>query len=433
MSTLWCILIGVCSGVFLLGVYAAQTAGRRTEAQSSRITILLVLAAAMAVRLVLAAMTQGHPTDINCFSCWAGHAAVDLGSFYSGDYFADYPPGYIYILWLVGKTQLLLGVQYPSPEFMVLLKLPAILADVAVAWLLYGLARRSGWTAPAALAALYAFNPAVILDSAAWGQVDAVLILPLVAGVILLEKRPAASGAVFALALLIKPQALILVPLPLLWLGVRLLRARNRPALRDAAVFFAAGLAVFILGVLPFTLSYGPAWAVGKYTGTLASYPYASLNAFNLLALVGGNGVETGEHLWFLPYKTWAVILVGLALAMAAVVAWRAQDSSFIWYVPVLLVAAVFVLSTKMHERYLLPVLPLALALFAITRDRWALWLFAGFSVTQLFNIADVLALSYQNCYYVPPDSPLLIAISAANVLLLAMTITIGVRRYVLH
>jgi len=226
----WWVLASVCCGLFLFGTWlAAASASRLESGESDGWKLPLLLAGALLIRVALAATTKGYAADITTFSAWAAHAADGLTSFYSPGYFADYPPGYIYVLWLVGKLRLLLGLGFDTPAFLVLLKLPASLADTATVWLLYRLARRH-WSgnAPAAVAALYAFNPAVILDSAVWGQVDSVLTLFILLGVFFLERHPASSAVSFTMALLIKPQALIFAPLPLLWFAGRLLRRERQ-------------------------------------------------------------------------------------------------------------------------------------------------------------------------------------------------------------
>ena len=426
------VLTAVFCVIFLCGVYAAQRLFRRDTAPTGRKWLFIVLAGGLLVRLALSATTSGHPIDINTFSAWAGHAAEGLTSFYSPGYFADYPPGYIYVLWIIGKLRLLLGLDFGEPAFLLLLKLPAVLADMATAWVIYGIARRH-WSgnAPLAFAGLYAFNPAVILDSAIWGQVDSVLTLFIVLGVFLLAKQSAWSAAAFALALLVKPQALIFAPVPILWFAVRLMRERRPAVLIDLLAFASAGLVVFGLGVLPFAIQHGTGWVIDKYIATMASYPYASFNAFNLFALAGGNGAEMTERFLLLSYSTWGTILLILSLAFAILVALRAKDSSSLWYISLFLSASVFMLSVKMHERYLFPAMALALGFFIVSRDRWVLWVFAGFSATQLLNIAPVLALSHQGVYLVPPRNPLLLAVSLANVVLWAILLILGYFRYV--
>ncbi len=216
--------VACCAGVALSACAAARQCGRQ-ELQPrpiSRLWLIGVLLAGLLVRLILAATTTGHPVDTQTFGAWAGHAAENLGGFYSPDYFADYPPGYVYVLWAIGELRQLLGLGFGSPGFLLLLKLPAILADTVAAWLIYRLcARHITQAAGVAIAALYAFNPAVILNSAIWGQVDGVLTLLVLAALLLLEHRPALSAACFAAALLVKPQALIFAPAPLLWFASR--------------------------------------------------------------------------------------------------------------------------------------------------------------------------------------------------------------------
>ncbi len=432
MTGEWWIITSLCCGLFLLGTWmaAGRAAREKTETPVGGKLILLLIGAGL-LRVMLAATTRGYAADIGTFSAWAAHAADGLTSFYSPGYFADYPPGYIYILWLVGKLRLVLGIDFDTPVFLVLLKLPAILADIATAGILFRLGRRywSG-TASLILAALYAFNPAVVLDSAVWGQVDSVLTLPILLGVILLEKNPAGAGAAFATALLIKPQALIFAPLPILWFGIRFLR-RERHAAADLLMFGGTAIAIFCLIILPFAVNESPGWIIAKYGGTLASYPYATFNAFNLFALTGGNLAPTAERLLFLPYAAWGNIFIVLIVVFTTVVALSGRDSTRFWYMPLFLSASVFVLSAKMHERYLFPALVLALAFYIITRERWGLLLFAGFSATQFLNAVEVLALSHREIYAVPRLDPLLLSVSLANVLLLLLLVRVGYRRYV--
>lgn len=381
------------------------------------------------IRIVLAVWFKGHSIDIGTFSAWAGHAAEGLLGFYSPGYFADYPPGYIYVLWGIGKLRAWLELGWESKAFLTLLKLPAILADLATAWVFYraAIGRLGGWW-PLAIAAAYALNPAVIADSAVWGQVDGVFTLFVLLGVLWLERRPGASGAAFAVALLVKPQALIFGPVPLLWFADRLFRQRQGGALRELMAFAGAGTAAFTLGVLPFAAQDGPAWVIGKYASTLASYPYASLNACNFFALVGGNAVELSQNLLFLSFKTWGIVFLAAIVAFSAWIAWRRGAPSRFVYLAAFLPASVFVWSTKMHERYLFPALAMLLAFYLLSRDRRALWLLAGFSATLCANIVQVFELSLDKIYYIDGANPLLLATSAANVLLWVLLAWMGCR-----
>ncbi|HEX9024302.1 MAG TPA: hypothetical protein VF799_10720, partial [Geobacteraceae bacterium] len=308
--------------------------------------------------------------------------------------------------------------------------LPAMLSDIAVSWLLFRLGERYGNRALAlAAVALYAFNPAVILNSAVWGQVDGILTLFILLGVSLLETNPAGSAVSFALALLIKPQALIFAPLPILWFAVRLVR-RERNCAGDLLLFAGAALTVFSLAVLPFAINHSPGWIITKYSDTLASYPFASLNAFNLFALTGANMAPAGEPFLFLSYSAWGYAFICLIVIFVTVVAFKGKALDRFLYIPLFLSAAVFVLSAKMHERYLFPALALLLLFHLASRERHRLLLFAGFSATQYLNALAVLALSHKEIYFVPRLDPLLLLVSLANVLLFILLARIGYRRY---
>ncbi|HEX9022312.1 MAG TPA: hypothetical protein VF799_00580, partial [Geobacteraceae bacterium] len=130
MTGQWWWLALLFCGVIIGGTWlAAQWASRNEAVETGREKLYPLLGGALLLRLALAATTKGYGPDIGTFSAWAGHAAEGLFSFYSPGYFADYPPGYIYVLWLIGKIRVILGIDFGSPAFLLLLKLPAMLSD----------------------------------------------------------------------------------------------------------------------------------------------------------------------------------------------------------------------------------------------------------------------------------------------------------------
>ena len=135
---------------------------------------------------ILIAPHFGFSIDLNFFRTWARELhEVGPHRFYSTDHTADYPPGYLYILWLLGSIS-------ATPGYL-LLKLPAILADLGLAWIGGTFAER---LAPGSLkerlpvravvAAVVLFNPAVVALSAGWGQVDSVPVFFVLASLLLL-------------------------------------------------------------------------------------------------------------------------------------------------------------------------------------------------------------------------------------------------------
>ena len=180
----------------------------------------LVLGVGLVLRVVLAFVVfpgQGLASDLGLFESWAlSLAQVGPGSFYESARMANYPPGYMYVLWAVGLAgQAISGIAGVPAERVVdlLLKVPVILADLAVAVLLYRAGRRwFGEGRGILAAALYLLIPVTWYDSAIWGQVDAAVALVMIAAIILLIEgwtEPAAALAV--LSVLVKPQGLVVL------------------------------------------------------------------------------------------------------------------------------------------------------------------------------------------------------------------------------
>ena len=176
----------------------------------------VVLASALALRLALALVTEGYPYDMSCFVAWGDKlAAQGPAAFYSEGYFADYPPGYLWVLGLVGAVRAALGIAYESRWTYLLLALVPSVCDCVSAALVYAVARRGtvGRQMALALAAFTAFDPLLLFDTAVWKQIDGAFTLPLLLCFLLLEQRRYLPAAVwFGLALAIKPQALLFGP-----------------------------------------------------------------------------------------------------------------------------------------------------------------------------------------------------------------------------
>ena len=78
---------------------------RSTGTQGAVGAVLLVLALGLALRLIIAQMApgSGFSVDLSAFRFWMENLAADgLNGFYQRDFFHDYTPGYLYVLWLMG-------------------------------------------------------------------------------------------------------------------------------------------------------------------------------------------------------------------------------------------------------------------------------------------------------------------------------------------
>ena len=407
-----------------------------------------LMAVALAVRIVLAVKVPGYSVDINCFTAWSLRMAErGPAGFYAPDYFCDYPPGYMLLLWPCG---LLLNAVKSAGASLLVVKIMPIMCDMAGALVLFGYARkRLGDAAAALVAGLYVFSPAVLVNGAAWGQADSVLALLLMLTALAAIRRDwRAALPLFVASVLVKPQALLFAPVGGVWLLVRLLEKQERPdRMRQwKSVGTGLGLAVVVAAaiIVPFSVQQSPLWLIDLYGETLSSYAYATLNTANLYYLIGANWTDLAAHvptalplvtalaamsggLWLLlsgeklslrsrprstslgalclllalyqfgltffggSYSAYGYGMTAFAFLLAAVCLACDRKAAALPFYLALSLILIYVLGVKVHERYLLPALPLLLLAYVLTRDRRLLALCVGFSITTFINTAIVL------------------------------------------
>jgi hypothetical protein len=386
-------------------------ASDRSNGEATAIPALaILLLGALALRFIIAYVLfpgSGFETDIGAFTSWSNTLVQHgPGGFYARAGFADYLPGYLYVLWLVGLLgQGLATILQAAPAAVTggLLKLPAMAADIAIGWLLFRLARRWIGDRPGAermaliVAALYLFNPVTWYDSALWGQVDSVgALIALVAVALLIEGHSEGASAATVLAALIKPQfGVVLLPiLGAVLLRRHLLRPGSGPPMAGGPALLrrwaaqevgawrllssaAAGAAVLFVVITPFDLDI---FKLAKVIGTAgATYPWLSVNAYNPWALVGSGGAQgmafAGLGRWAsdtvpllggLPGVIIGTLLLASGFLLGVGQLLRRADRRSILLAAAYLSLAFFLLPTRVHERYLFPIfvfLPL-LALF---------------------------------------------------------------------
>ncbi|MGO4345977.1 phospholipid carrier-dependent glycosyltransferase [Paenibacillus sp. MCAF9] len=430
-SVLPLILFGALFTLFFALIYKKLFRDRSwlDEKQHLHKTILVfVFLGALILRLWIAVSSSGYANDIALFMAWADQAAKQgLSGFYHSGMFVDYPPGYIYILYVLGLIKDMLSLDSGSNAAMLLFKLPAILADLAAAYFIVQIGKKkAGYSIALGLALLFLFNPAIIVDSAAWGQVDSIFALALVMAIHgLVENKIERASVLFAVAALIKPQAFIFMPVLLLWFVYR----KDWKKISVSAFY---GFTTFILLALPFFWgNSGLSGLIKLYSGTLSSYPYATLNAFNFYALSDANWKPITDTWLLFSFKTWGNIFIFAAVAISAFFALLKRDnesSKRSYFIAMVLIVVVFMGVTKMHERYLFPVMLLGIFAFIQSLDRRMLMVYFGFSLTSFINIAYVL--DYSKVSTNVPFNGIVLLCSLANVGLMLYLLYIGYDNY---
>jgi hypothetical protein len=369
-----------------------------------------LLAAGVALRIWLAFVAfprQGFEGDLNLHTDWL----MVLARFGPGGFYANtkdvLPPGFVWMLWpfaLVGQLIETSARVSIADSAWALVKLPALIADVLIAILLFRVVSRwANGRAGLLAAGLFLFIPVTWYESALWGQIDATGTLLVLGALIALDLgwSEASFGAAVAAAL-VKPQfgvALIVIALAL--------AARHVDhELRRLAVAFVVGGLVALAVLLPSDLEtrapgdlrdvpvVGDVAGLVTIVGQQASKDRVLVaNAFTPWALVGpkplpvsGIAHWTDDTLPVLGDVT--AFTVGVALVAAgfllggALVLLRPDRPTTHLIAVTFLTVGLFLLPTRVHERYIYPVFAVAAPLAAVS------WLWRGWYVLVGFATA---------------------------------------------
>lgn len=362
----------------------------------------VVLVLGLAARLALS-LHDGHLSDTRLFHSWMRALVEDgLGRFYSVTSSCNYPPLFLLILRGLGEVLGALGIDLKQADLVrACLRIPACLADVVIALLLWREARRR-WSARAGVlaAALYFLNPVSLYNSAYWGQVDSIHSACVLGAVVALNRRrPLRAGLTVALGLLQKFQAVVFLPLVLF--DVYRYRRWRGLAWTGGGVALAAivVLGPFVrVGALADVIDHGYITAVGKFNRL-------SVNAFNLWYLTGTTSApsdsvppfiveaaaagaqQVSDDAWLM-WFTWRRIGLGLFVLMVALtltVYSRCHSVSARALAAGVLGLVFFLFPTEMHERYAYPALAV-LPLWAVGGP-WKERVYVLLSVLMLLNL----------------------------------------------
>ncbi len=384
-----------------MGTEAVEPSAIRIDLSIRANPIVLVLTLGLLVRLVAAAM-PGFGIDLGTFQFWSQRLG-DRGpwNFYSDDFFSDWSPGYLYVLWFIGVLDSVLD--FSGDQFWYVLKLPSIAADLASAYLLYLILERQKQAVRVGAAALYLMHPLVLLAGPVWGQVDSMLAFFLLLTVYNLARgRTLLAAVVYTVGFLVKPQAVAALPVFVFW-GLRDEIRHVWPSLPQAAdlmtraAAFATGLAgriwpiaaatlaAALLIVLPFFPS-NPLGIFGRLQDATEVYKYNSFYAYNFWGLTDWLKPDDLSF-WGLAYRWWGIILYAAA---SVSIIWTFRDArgpGLLALGTALSVLAFYLFMTRMHERYLFPstLLLLTAAAALNARSLWAV--FGVLSVVQFFNV----------------------------------------------
>lgn len=423
----------------VLGVLAVFLLKKQRAEKLPAWAFAALLGAALLIRLISSLCYYGFTVDVNCFAAWGSKmASAGPAGFYAEGYFCDYPPLYMFVLGLLSMLSSALNLSLNQGAGVLLLKLPAMLCDILSALVLYKIIKKHAGRGIAVVSALlYAFNPAAVLNSALWGQVDSVLVLLMLLAFYLVEQDRFGWGVlVFFAGLLAKPQAVLFGPV-MLFAAVReiftLIRAFRAGSRREGLRRLLWGLGSVLLCALIFLLlslwmqnGQSPGWLWNKYMETIGSYNYATLNSFGFMGLIGGQWAPAeNTSVLGISYSLLGTLLLAAVLlyTLGLFVYRLAKDReafspSYFWLFAALIVTGAVTFSTRTHERYMFPAAAFLLAAFAYFKDFRLLALSGGFALCNFINTASVLYIYEELGVYMDADSPLMIIGSLLTVVL---------------
>lgn len=387
------------------------------KADKKRTYICILLLVGFLVRVIAAISYKGHDTDMNCFIGWSDKIFKDgLSQFYLSDGFHDYPPGYVYVMYILGAIKNIFSLE--NEGLWLLIKMPSIIADLVMGYFGYSLLSKQYKSSTSAMiAALFILNPVIILNSCNWGQVDSILgLLCVLAVYFASEKKLIHSFAMLAIGILVKPQALFVAPI----IGFAVIEQefladgfKKERFIKTVLGGLCAVAGMFVL-FMPF--GNNPIEGIGvvlnQYISTIGQYNYMTVNAFNLFGALGKNWTEVT------PFAS-AVGYTGIVLSVlgAGYVFFKSKHPSRYYISAFVVIFGIYMLSVKMHERYAFVGLFMLIAVLATAPTKKNAIMYGVFSLSQFFNIAWVLyAFATELSGY--SKSPVIVAASMINVII---------------
>ncbi len=387
----------------LWGAYKILTSENEMAKKSGRTHTVIFAALIVVVTAFKVWLSQtffGHSSDMSLFSAWADlgrHESVK--EFYGtlgAEYYVDYPPLYLYVLTAVGKLAELFHISFGSQLYTALIKFVPIMADTVTVLVVFKLANDEfGKKTAGILSLLVLFNPAYILNSVFWGQIDglySLMILWLIFSIY--KKRYFGAAVAFTAGMLTKPQMIIFLPLLGFWViydvvsefkeekQFNSLKKFLLGILASAAITAAAMIPIFGLDVERF---------FALYKDAAGQYPYASLNAANLFGAFGLNWTDLSETFLGITYQSWGfigIILTSLAIGLGT---FFTQNRTGVLVLGGFNILGIYMLAHTMHERYMFPLILILLVIYIYTNDKRMLFAFGAATVLSFIQTGVVL------------------------------------------
>lgn len=275
----------------------------------------------------------------------------------------------------------------------IFLKLPAICADIGLAFYVYlitsKIVSKKFVISPLLAASFILFNPAFFYNSAFWGQIDSLPLAFFAASIyyLLFSKNYIISALLLTSSLLAKQTVSIYIPIYAL---VFLYRYKITAAVLATILSFIFFLIIF----LPFTnggnfIWYSISTYFNKILFTFGS-DFLTAHAFNFWGLTTGLGhiQDLKYYIFFIPARYVSMFFVGTLFILLIYIFYKRKYAiNQLLYILMLLPFTTFLFSTRMHERHLLVTLPFLLLIGLKNKNMLILfWIVSLFHFYNLYH-----------------------------------------------
>jgi dolichyl-phosphate-mannose-protein mannosyltransferase len=346
--------------------------------------IWLLLGVGLGLRLALAAL-PGFGVDIALFRFWADRLAADgPWNFYEGDFFIDYAPGYLYVLWFIGQLNQAIGFSAGVYEYV--LKLPAVAADIASAYLLYLILAPRRMEIRLGAVLLYLLFPATLLIGPIWGQVDSLLAFFLLLSVYYIGRdRPIAGALAYTVGFLVKPQAIAALPFLAFWImrkhppEWRKIGESLKAPFPPGLWFQITGAALLLVFVVIFPFFLFKPWDFIVHLYNSANVEHYRVNSFWAYNFWNTGGLfEMGfqpdsQRFLGITHQVWGIAMYAGSMLLMMFLMRKSQGTGMLALGAALSVLFFYMFLTRMHERYVFAFFLPFLAACALINSRW-LW-----------------------------------------------------------
>lgn len=350
-----------------------------------------LIVAGVLIRL-LGFLSDGHNHDFEHFEHWASRLAEcgfqEIYKVQGSRFFCDYPPLYLYVLWGMGNLFNFLDISIFSSTFDLSLKGFSLVFETVLLGFFWKITRHKTWFF------FLVLNPVILLNAYFWGQVDLIFggIL-LMAVITLIQNRFVYAALLAGLALSMKSQMLLFVPL----FGIIYLLKGNGKMWGQKSLGILAAIAGFIIPSIPYLFHENPMISFEPHYTASGRYPYIAMNAMNIwwalfadfslkVQLLFPSG-ET-EIFGFISRKNLAFLC--FAPIYGAILFWcvkfrKSLSPEFIIKMFAVLSISYFMWLPEMHERYSFPFFIFAPGIIFAFKKEW-LFYFA-FTGIHVFNL----------------------------------------------